>query len=110
MSDEALTPDVTDNNLISWDLFTSTLDTELLELERCVSTAASAELAGRVLASERFGSRQHHDVMHSHNLRRGEFRRVVSQRPDEVWFSAKQLQIAGNVLAGQSAESGMRAA
>jgi len=96
-------PDLTDNNMIAWNLFTSTLDVELLELERCVPSAVSADLAGRVLAGERFGSREHHAMVWAHDLRRGTFRRVLSQRLVPVWFNARQLQIAADALKGVAA-------
>ena len=93
-----VTPDVTDHNMIAWELFTRTLDVDLLELERCVGSAPSADIAGRRLHSERFGSRQHHATVWAHDLRRGTFRRVLSQQVVPMWFNARQLQIAVDAL------------
>ena len=97
------TPDVTDCNMIAWNLFTQTVDVELLELERCVGSAPSADIAGRLLHKERFGSKEHHAMVWAHDLRRGTFRRVLSQRVVPVWFNARQLQIAADALKGVAA-------
>ena len=99
----SVVPDVTDNNVIAWELFTRSIDVELLELERCVGSAPSADIAGRRLHSERFGSRQHHAMVWGHDLRRGTFRRVLSQRLVPMWFNARQLQIAADALKGVAA-------
>jgi hypothetical protein len=71
---------------VAWDNFIATVDPVQLERERM-----------RVLGSlvkERPGSRQHHEVMWAHQLRRLEFRRQLSLSPVPFWFSEKQLQIA----------------
>jgi len=98
-----VTPDVTDPNMIAWSMFTQSLDVELLELERCVGSAPSADIAGRRLHKERFGSKEHHAAVWAHDLRRGTFRRVLSQRPVPVWFNARQLQSAADALNGVAA-------
>ena len=98
-----VTPDVTDCNMIAWSLFTQSLDVELLELERCVGSAPSADIAGRRLHKERFGSKEHHAMVWAHDLRRGTFRRVLSQRVVPMWFNARQLQIAADALKGVAA-------
>jgi len=79
---------------VAWENFVAAIDVAQLERERM-----------RVLGSlnrERPGSRQEHEVMWAHGLRRSEFRRQLSLVPVPFWYSAKQLQIAQDALEVQS--------
>ena len=80
---------------VAWDNFIAAIDVAELERERM-----------RVLGSlvkERPGSRQHHETMWAHGLRRSEFRRQLSLAPVPFWFSDTPLQIARDA---QQAASG----
>jgi len=93
-----VTPDVTDHNMIAWDLFTRTLDVELLELERCVNSAPSADIAGRLLHKERFGSRAHNNMIAGHEIRRTHH---LTNTAAAQSFSPRGTNNPHNVRAGQ---------
>jgi len=99
VTDLSYTPDVADDLTVAWDLFTADIDPAKLEGERM-----------RVLGSlvrERPGSRQHHEAMWAHDVRRVEFRRQLSLVHVPYWFADWQLQVAARVADAEYAVNGV---
>ena len=86
---------------VAWDNFIAAVDPVELERERMRAVD---------LKAERFGSREHHEAVWLHEVRRGESLRARAAVVSPVWFTAKQLQIAEDALRGPVGGFGGRVA
>lgn len=94
MTDLSYTPDVPSP---AWDVFVSSLDLVEIEGERMRSGD---------LKAERFGSREHHEMLWLHEVRRGESLKVRAAVVAPVWFAEWQLQVAARVADAECAANG----
>lgn len=83
---------------VAWDVFVSSLDRDLLELERTHVTAPR-EVIVHDLMGERFGSRRHRELMWRHGLVRVRSRAALASYVPEPVFTSEQLDIARRALA-----------
>jgi hypothetical protein len=90
MSGRLYVPDV---ETPAWDNFVAQLDVADLERER---------MRAGDLRAERFGSREHHEAVWAHEVRRGESHRVRAAVVAPVWFEAWQLALAERIAAEQA--------
>jgi len=74
---------------VAWDNFVAQLDVADLERER---------MRAGDLRAERFGSREHHEVLWLHEVRRGESLRARAAVVAPVWFADWQVNVALRAL------------
>jgi hypothetical protein len=82
----------------AWDVFVSSLDRGLLELER-THHSAPREVIVHDLMGERFGSRRHRELMWRHGLVKVRSKAVLASYMPEPVFTSEQLEIARRALA-----------
>ncbi len=82
---------------VAWDVFVSSLDIDLLELERTHVTAPR-EVIVHDLMGERFGGRRHRELVWRHELVKVRSRAALASYVPEPVFTSEQLEIARRAL------------
>ena len=84
---------------VAWDNFVAAIDPVELERER---------MRAGDLKAERFGSREHHEALWLHEVRRGESLRARAAVVAPVWFADWQLALAERIATEQATEAAVR--